>query len=678
MSDTNVKLIATIDATSKGLVDALNKAQSAVNGTTSNWQKKFETINKATNKIGEHVQKLSEIIAKAGDGALDTSAIQAEINALEEAKNELNQTTTAFDKLDKSAKEAGKSISETAAQTANAGNAFDGVASKIKVAGISMKDLKDAFSDGAQSAAAMANIYAAAISAIISGINSYSEELKKVEAHEKKMAELRNQERNQSENFLIDDTQKASEKMKELLSLRENWKGTEEEKTKEKILVREIDLLQQQLREGDRVKVAINGQVVEQYKLVDAIQKTIAAERELKLLQLRKNIGSDQMQFEKALGKYNQAELATKGVSSEAYNVLKRLSSGDFSDLSWDSVDADALRSANDELAELYIKIQKEVREYTKLNNDTSSPADVYRLWQARISDKAMAQVQTDVDKRKQQAQAESQAKTAVYEGGLNATERAKAESIRKANEEYEQNKKSGVSEETATELKNLRIAEAEKQYADAIQKAKDEEAKKQKDLQDAMQQRIDGYKKAYTQYLQAEAEVERAQKAYANAQRDLAREAQAEATRKRRNEIKERLATFGFSIATGFNPYESASERNERKSNLKTDASISAKMQDWQAGKQVHFTPAEKRRLEEYQGLQSEDKALEASQKQMDAAKQTENAATRLASAADAVKKAFSNLSESKTNATTAKAGVASDAVSKQKLLKLARLKRL
>lgn len=167
------------------------------------------------------------------------------------------------------------------------------------------------------------------------------------------------------------------------------------------------------------------------------------------------------------------------------------------------------------------------------------------------------------------------------------------------------------------------------------------EEKKKNQELLDAVQKKIDAYKQTYQRYLDAEKRLVDAKKQYADAQRDLAREAKAERIQQRREAIARKLRTFGFSLPENFDMQESNRQRMARRRNRKNDNSIGEKLVQWEEGRKVHWTKAERERLGEYQALQSKDKQLEAIQKQMDAAQQTENAAERLGSAADAVRDA-------------------------------------
>lgn len=78
----NVKLTAEISATSKGLVDALNQASSAINSTSSNWKSKFDKLKDSTSVISQGVKNLGDLMKNAGE--IDPSNMSALTNAIGE------------------------------------------------------------------------------------------------------------------------------------------------------------------------------------------------------------------------------------------------------------------------------------------------------------------------------------------------------------------------------------------------------------------------------------------------------------------------------------------------------------------------------------------------------------------------------------------------------------------
>ena len=264
MADTKVKLVAEIDATSKGLLDALKQASGAVTNTTVQWRDKLLTINKVTDGISEHLANVSNLLAQAGNGALDTTAISAELDALRNMQTTLTQATAEMDALSRASKQAGQSAQD-------ASNGFGAITDKVKIAGVSLKDLKTAFGDSANSAAAMGAVYQQVFTA---AINTIKEAKRAVDEANNAIARIDKLNTNIIDievKAQIEDTGKIASKMQELYNLRENWSGTEEEKARESILIDEIQWLQQQQNEADRIAVSINGQTIAQEELRTAI-----------------------------------------------------------------------------------------------------------------------------------------------------------------------------------------------------------------------------------------------------------------------------------------------------------------------------------------------------------------------------------------------------------------------
>jgi len=74
--DTRVRLIAEIDATSKGLVDALKQASSAVNSTTNDWKGQFASLKDATGTIQQSVKNLGDLVKEVGNVEMDVDGIE--------------------------------------------------------------------------------------------------------------------------------------------------------------------------------------------------------------------------------------------------------------------------------------------------------------------------------------------------------------------------------------------------------------------------------------------------------------------------------------------------------------------------------------------------------------------------------------------------------------------------
>lgn len=583
MADTHVKMVAEIDATSRGLIDALKQASGAVSNTAGMWKDKFNKINEITDSISTHVQNLSTLLAST-DGTIDASAIDAEVNALRTAQLELSKTSMEMDGLAQYAQRAGNSIKDVGDNTGH-------LTDKVRIAGVSLKDLREAFSGGAQSAAAMGAVYQQVLQNIISmfrnakkAIDDANSAIKRIEGLNQSVSDLKI-------TAEIEDTGKIASKMKELYALREKWAGTEEEKAREKILQEEIEYLQKFQKEEDKIAIAIDGQTVAQEELRKAIADTLELEQ-----QMQKNFLSSSIENDvEALKKINEEIEKIDGLPDDFISNTKRqlgmLISGDIGGfIDSGSVGMKALSGFNlteeklkqlEEYTKLIEKIKKQERELKQLNS-SSSADNFYFPEIAKQQDK------------------ENQAK--------------------------------------------IQLEEESKQLAE-------EQDKKRLELIEAMDKRIDAYKVAYQQYLNAENEVEKAMKSYADAEKNLAKEAKSEAMQKQRENIKKKMAEFGFSLPTGFKLNESVNDRIARVKNLKLDEGISEKMQKWQSGKRVLFTQDEKARINDLQGLKDRDKQLEISQKQMQAAERQKRAAEALENASKEIRKAIVDRMENRSS---------------------------
>ena len=183
--------------------------------------------------------------------------------------------------------------------------------------------------------------------------------------------------------------------------------------------------------------------------------------------------------------------------------------------------------------------------------------------------------------------------------------------------------------------------AVAERAIAKMLEQEQKDEEQKNKELLDALQQRIDQYKDAYQSYEQSRRDVVDAQREYARTQRELADQARRERLQRRHESLQRKMSRFGFTPYEGFRLDESEARRSRRKRNVELDAGISEKMSRSQAGERVSWTSAERQRIAEYQRLERKDKAVQAAMKQMDAAASQRAAAKSLKDAADAIKDA-------------------------------------
>ena len=271
-----------------------------------------------------------------------------------------------------------------------------------------------------------------------------------------------------------------------------------------------------------------------------------------------------------------------------------------------------------------------ELAEQRKVLDKTDYSGEWMRIRQGKAqdeSDKAVGEFLKKIH--------EAEGKLDDWKNSLTDTERMK--NLRVIMAKYEDAVKSGALSEEARKV-------AVEAIADMLCKEKEKEI----ELVKAIEERIKQYKEAFKDYAEAQREVVDAQKDYAKTQKELAREAKAERMARRRERLQKAMGRFGFTPFEGFNLDESSSARRERRRNAQIDASIASKMAKAQTGDRVHWTPAEKERLSEFQRLQRKDKQLEAAQKQMDAADKQKKAAEQLQEAAKAIQNANKGVGDS------------------------------
>lgn len=304
---------------------------------------------------------------------------------------------------------------------------------------------------------------------------------------------------------------------------------------------------------------------------------------------------------------------------------------------------ASKMREGTERATQANYDIMSAKEERARLERE--SPAEQYlRLRNAKTADettKKEEEAQKAAEKAKEeQAKAleEANKKLQEWSNSLNDTEHQK--NLRAIMEKYDEAVKAGINEEEAKKVA-LQAINA------MLQKEREDEDKKNKELLDALNQHIEQYKNAYRNYLNAQKDINEAQREYAQTQRDLARENKADRIQKRRERLQSRMRQFGFTPSEGFRLNETASQRNRRRNRVRLDASISEKMSRWQAGERVNWTMAERRRIRQYQRLESKDKQLEAVQRQMDAAEKQRQAADALKEAAKAINNAIAGRNE-------------------------------
>ena len=232
-------------------------------------------------------------------------------------------------------------------------------------------------------------------------------------------------------------------------------------------------------------------------------------------------------------------------------------------------------------------------------------------------------------------------ANTSLQDWGNSLTDNDRQKELREIIDKYNSLVQEGVNAEEA------RIV-ATKAIEAILQKEKEEEEKHNRELLQALQDRIDQYKSAYQAYLASERDLQEARREERELIKQQNRDRRAESLQRQRDRIQKRLSRFGFTPYEGFRLDESETRRARRKRNVELDASISEKMERSKAGERVSWSPQERQRILEYQRLQRRDKSLEAAQKQMNAAEKQRQAANTMKEAAKSISNAIAGRDES------------------------------
>lgn len=191
----------------------------------------------------------------------------------------------------------------------------------------------------------------------------------------------------------------------------------------------------------------------------------------------------------------------------------------------------------------------------------------------------------------------------------------------------------------------------ATKAIEEMLHKEMEEEQKRNRELLEALQDRIDQYKSAYQAYVESERGLQEARREERELIKQQNRERRSEAIQRKRDRIQQRLSRFGFTPYEGFQLNESESHRMRRKRTIELDAGIAEKMARSQSGERVSWSSQERQRILEYQHLQRRDKSLEAAQKQMSAAEKQRQAADTMKDAAKAISNALAGRNEAQGN---------------------------
>ena len=272
------------------------------------------------------------------------------------------------------------------------------------------------------------------------------------------------------------------------------------------------------------------------------------------------------------------------------------------------------------------------------------------KLEDMRLAERAREQDRIAEEKRaaEEDARTEQEARAKVLEDanrrleewGNSFSDNDRQKNLREILEKYNGLVQDGVDAEEARVVATRAIEEM-------LRKEKDEEERRNRELVQALQDRIDQYKDAYQSYLASERDLQDARREERDLIRRQNRDRRAESLQRQRERIQERLSRFGFTPYEGFRLDESNERRARRRRNAELDAGISEKMERSKAGERVRWTPQERQRILDYQRLQRRDKQLEAAQKQMEAAERQRQAADELKEAAKAINNAIAGRNE-------------------------------
>lgn len=200
---------------------------------------------------------------------------------------------------------------------------------------------------------------------------------------------------------------------------------------------------------------------------------------------------------------------------------------------------------------------------------------------------------------------------------------------IVKANEKYAKLVREGGDKRKAREALDLAVSkireEASKKDAEAVNKLAEQHERQLERLKDADRKELDASRK-----------MEEAERDLADATRRAKDDVRLKRIGREKERIKDRMGEFGFSVPKNLKTGLTGRERAEMRRNAKIDASIGKKLEQEKKGRRVTYTPRERRRLDEYRGLERKLKGLEAEEKQMKAAQTNERAANTIQNATD------------------------------------------
>lgn len=198
-----------------------------------------------------------------------------------------------------------------------------------------------------------------------------------------------------------------------------------------------------------------------------------------------------------------------------------------------------------------------------------------------------------------------------------------------KANEKYAKLVREGGDKRKAREALDLAVSkireEASKKDAEAVNRLVEQHERQLERLKDADRKELDARRK-----------MEEAERDLADATRRAKDDVRLKRIGREKERIKDRMSEFGFSVPKNLKTGLTGKERAEIRRNAKIDASIGKKLEKEKKGERVTYTPRERRRLDEYRGLERKLKGLEAEEKQMKAAQTQERAANTIQNATE------------------------------------------
>lgn len=135
-SETKVKLVAEISASSNGLISALKQASGAINDTTQSWSSKFSQLKDSTSLISQSVKNLGDLVGKVGD-------IDMDVEGVEKVSTAISDVSKAFESVQgevETFKASLVSMKNTASELGMPIDEYQRFADAVKNAGMSISE----------------------------------------------------------------------------------------------------------------------------------------------------------------------------------------------------------------------------------------------------------------------------------------------------------------------------------------------------------------------------------------------------------------------------------------------------------------------------------------------------------------------------------------------------------